>query len=181
MLRPPKLPKPRVALVLSALVLAGCSTTPLTSEVIANGELVRTDRTVAGRAELRQTGDGLAVRIVASGFEPGVRALHLHQQGRCEGPTFTSAGAHLNPHGRTHGQLSETGRHLGDLPNLEVPNGGTIDVTSRIEGSLAAILPHIFDADGTAVMIHAGADDYRSDPTGGAGARIACAILQPAN
>ena len=177
----PKPSQPEITLVLSALMLAGCSTTQPINEVVAHGELVRTDGTVAGTVELHQTGNGLAVRIAASGFEPGARALHLHQYGKCEAPTFMSAGTHLNPHGRTHGQFSETGRHLGDLPNLDIPNDGMIEVMLRIEGSLAEILPHIFDADGTAVMIHAGADDYRTDPTGGAGARIACAILKPAN
>lgn len=172
--------RPVAALLLGSFLATGCATTAVPPTVIvANGSLIRADGQQAGRAELLQEGDRLYLHLAGSGFDAGTRAFHLHQQGRCDGPDFTSAGGHLNPFGKTHGKLSEMGQHLGDLPNLEIPATGSFDATVELDGNASKTLPQILDTDGTAVMIHAGPDDYKTDPSGAAGPRIACAVLSP--
>lgn len=102
----------------------------------------------------------------------------MHTAGRCEAPSFTSAGGHLNPGNRQHGLQSASGAHLGDMPNLE-PQGGTVrNGRIPVQGAADATLAAIFDADGTAVIIHANPDDYVTDPTGNAGDRLACGVIQ---
>jgi Cu-Zn family superoxide dismutase len=108
--------------------------------------------------------------------------MHLHQVGRCDQggtPTFASAGGHYNPAGRQHGTQNPEGPHAGDLPNVTVgadgrltlPDSGVVAVMN--ETARAGLL----DPDGTALVIHAQADDYRTDPSGNSGARIACGVL----
>jgi Cu-Zn family superoxide dismutase len=172
--------RPVTALLLGSFLVTSCATTAVPSTVIvANGSLIRADGQQAGRTELLREGDRLYLRLTGSGFDAGTRALHLHQQGKCDRPDFTSAGGHLNPFGKTHGKLSEMGQHLGDLPNLEIPATGSFEMTVELYGSASKTLPQILDAEGTAVMIHAGPDDYKTDPSGAAGPRIACAVLSP--
>ncbi|MGP1283592.1 MAG: superoxide dismutase family protein [Parasphingopyxis sp.] len=133
-----------------------------------------------GEAMLTQLDQGIRLVLRVENMEPGVRAAHVHMTGRCDAPDFTSAGGHWNPFGREHGRDNPAGQHMGDMPNLIVGQNGTglLEVTitgGRIEGGDAALL----DEDGAAVMIHAGPDDYRSDPTGNAGPRIACGVIEP--
>lgn len=133
-----------------------------------------------GDALLTQLDQGIRVVIRVAGLSPGVKAAHLHMIGQCDAPDFTSAGGHWNPEGREHGRDNPSGQHMGDMPNLIVGQGGRglLEVTitgGSIDGSDRALL----DADGAAVMIHAGPDDYRSDPTGNAGGRIACGVISP--
>jgi Cu-Zn family superoxide dismutase len=105
--------------------------------------------------------------------------IHVHGVGKCE-PPFTSAGGHFNPGGKKHGIMAAEGHHAGDMPNLYIPTNGEI----VIEVVNAAITLEkgksnsVFGPDGTALIIHAGKDDYKTDPTGDAGARIACGIIQ---
>lgn len=172
--------RPVALLLLGSFLVTGCATTAVPPTVIvASGSLMRGEGREAGRAELLKEGDRLYLHLAGNGFDGGTRALHLHHQGKCDGPDFTSAGGHLNPFGKTHGKFSEMGQHLGDLPNLEVPAAGSFDVIVALDGNASSTLPQILDADGTAVMIHAGPDDYKSDPSGAAGPRIACAVLSP--
>ena len=125
--------------------------------------------TGAVQVEPRATGSYL--RIAVQGLPPGEHGLHLHAAGRCEGPAFQSAGAHWNPAGRQHGHLNPQGAHAGDLPNLTVSANG--------RGALNFLVPGagLADADGTALVIHAKPDDYRTDPSGNSGDRIACAVI----
>jgi Cu-Zn family superoxide dismutase len=122
---------------------------------------------------------GVTLAIMVGGLAPGSYGAHIHAVGRCEGPAFTSAGPHWNPAMRQHGRLNPQGTHAGDLPNLVVAADGsgslTAPVTAPLDGEGG-----LFDADGAAVVVHAMADDERTDPTGNSGARILCAVLQPA-
>lgn len=120
-------------------------------------------------------GDGRKtdIRVQAEGLPPGVHGIHLHMVGKCGGPDFKSAGAHWNPHGRQHGRDNPLGAHLGDLANLEAGADGKASASFSIDGDMA-------DADGTSLVIHAKADDYRTDPSGNSGDRIACAVLTTA-
>jgi Cu-Zn family superoxide dismutase len=123
-------------------------------------------------------GGGVAVRVAAAGLAPGTYGVHVHAVGRCEPPGFESAGPHWNPTARQHGVQNPQGPHLGDLPNLQVGTDGAGSVEFTIAGArLAGGSNAMLDGDGAALMIHAGPDDYRTDPSGNSGARIACGVL----
>lgn len=113
------------------------------------------------------------VRVQAEGLPAGVHGIHLHAVGKCEGPAFQSAGGHWNPAGKQHGKDNPLGAHLGDLPNLTVGADGKGSASFSVAG-------HMADADGTALVVHAKPDDYRTDPSGNSGDRIACAVLTTA-
>lgn len=123
-----------------------------------------------GFASFFSDGQRTTIRVDAEGLPPGVHGTHLHTVGRCDGPKFESAGAHWNPAGKQHGKDNPQGAHLGDLPNLTVGADGKSRASFAIAGDMA-------DADGTSLVIHAKADDYKTDPSGNSGDRVACAVL----
>ena len=109
---------------------------------------------------------------------PGTYAIHLHAVGKCEGPKFTTAGPHFNPAMKMHGRDNPMGPHLGDLPNIVVGAGGSGSVDYEVAGlTLTGGAAPLLDADGAAVVVHAGPDDYKTDPSGNSGDRIACGLL----
>jgi Cu-Zn family superoxide dismutase len=129
-----------------------------------------------GTVRAWQTAGGVSFRISASGLPHGLHGVHVHAIGRCDPPDFKSAGAHWNPAGKQHGMNNPAGPHAGDLPNVEVAANGVLNATVTLAGaSMASLL----DADGAALVVHAAADDYKTDPSGNSGARIVCAVLQP--
>jgi len=133
--------------------------------------------TVVGTVLLVETPNGLLLRGTLSGLPPGTHAIHLHEVGKCE-PPFKSAGGHFNPGGKAHGVLDPAGPHAGDLPNLVIPQSGKLDFEMFAVGLTLSEGPNrVLDADGTSVVIHAKADDYRTQPAGDAGDRIACGVV----
>ncbi|GGE01924.1 hypothetical protein GCM10011515_22000 [Tsuneonella deserti] len=122
-------------------------------------------------------GDSVTLAIGVTGVAPGPHGIHLHTTGQCNGPDFTTAGGHLNPLGKRHGSLAPDGKHEGDLPNLVVQPGGSGALTAELQGTPEQVQEWLFDRDGTAIVLHADADDYRTDPSGNSGARIACGVL----
>lgn len=147
----------------------------------ASAEIKNADGKTIGRAELRETPHGVLVRLGLNGAPAGVRALHIHETGRCDAPTFESAGAHYNPAGASHGFENLKGPHAGDLPNLHVPSAGNAEVEVLIDGiSLAGGQHNLLDDDGSALVLHEGPDDYSTDPAGGAGKRLACGVITAA-
>lgn len=129
----------------------------------------------AGRATATQTAQGIRVSLEGAGLPPGQHGAHVHTVGRCDGPAFESAGPHWNPTDTEHGSENPAGPHGGDMPNLQVAADGS--------GTLSFDLPagsfdQLLDADGAAMMIHADADDLRTDPSGNSGGRIACGVFQ---
>ena len=163
--------------VAAIAALVGCTTAgqvPL--DAVGGARLSFANGSPAGTATLLSDAQGLRIVVNASGLAPGAHGFHLHTTGRCEAPGFASAGGHLNPDSRKHGTLATAGAHLGDLPNLEIGASGSGRGTEAVSGGRGA-LGAIFDGDGTAVVIHAQPDDYRSDPTGNAGDRVACGVL----
>ena len=131
-----------------------------------------------GTITLEEEEDGVDLEGRLTGLQPGVHAFHIHQTGRCTPPDFSSAGGHYNPTGRQHGFENPQGPHAGDMPNITVGQDGTVEIDSENERvTLAGGPATLFDADGSAVMIHAGPDDYHSDPAGDAGARVACGVV----
>jgi Cu-Zn family superoxide dismutase len=123
---------------------------------------------------------GVMLQIEVSGLTPGAHGVHIHSVGRCEPPSFESAGAHFNPTNRTHGAHSESPKHAGDVGNLQVPQPGRIESELLARGvTLADGAPNsLFDADGSAIVIHAGPDDNTSQPSGNSGAPIVCGVIQ---
>lgn len=165
-------------LAAGAALLAGCTTlSDVPTSRVGQATLSFANGLPAGTAQLLRDGSGLRIAVAATGMTPGAHGFHLHTTGRCEAPGFTSAGGHLNPDGRKHGSQAPGGAHLGDLPNLQIGASGSGGATEAVAGGEAA-LAAIFDADGTAVVIHADPDDYVTDPAGNAGDRIACGVLR---
>ena len=148
----------------------------------ARASLVNGTGGSAGRVTFRQGPTGVLIRVEATGLTPGWHGLHLHGVGQCEGPKFTSAGSHVK-HGDStamHGLLNADGPESGDLPNLYAGEDGrgfaevfTADA-ALVEGAGG---PNLLDADGAAILIHAGPDDHAAQPIGGSGDRVACGII----
>lgn len=129
----------------------------------------------AGHVTLTADGSMLRGVVEASGLTPGAHGMHIHAVGKCEGPAFASAGGHLNPDGKQHGIQNPLGSHQGDLPELVAGADGKARATFMVHTSLAAL----FDTDGAAFIVHAAADDNKTDPSGNSGARILCGVLEP--
>jgi superoxide dismutase, Cu-Zn family len=147
----------------------------------ARAELFDRDGNRIGEVRLTETpAHGVLLHIEARGLEPGTRAIHIHETGRCETPTFESAGGHFNPGEDAHGLLHEDGAHAGDLLNLHIAADGTVEAERHAPHvTLRTGQPHsLVDGDGTAVVIHVAGDDYVSQPTGAAGDRVACGVIR---
>jgi len=128
-----------------------------------------------GTVELTQLPSGVLLHAKFHGLMPGTHAFHVHAVGKCE-PPFTSAGGHYNPDGAKHGLMAEAGPHAGDMPNIHVPASGTLEL--EVFNGRLALNDALFDSDGAALVIHEGPDDYKTDPAGAAGPRIACGVIQ---
>lgn len=167
------------ALALLALpALAACATVyEQPTEHLGRATLRLADGTPAGTARLLSSGTGVNISVAALAVPPGVHGVHLHTTGACNAPDFASAGGHLNPGNRQHGRENPAGAHFGDLFNLTTNDAGAGTMSAPLEGTRAQVLARIFDSDGTAVVIHAMPDDYRTDPSGNSGARIACGVF----
>lgn len=142
--------------------------------------LINTDGDEIGEVFVSEGRDGVTVQVEAKDLPSGMHGFHIHEKGECTPPNFESAGGHFNPTNKEHGFDNPKGFHLGDLPNIEVKEDGTVAaVISNIDVTLQPGQEHsILSGDGSAIIIHEKADDYRTNPAGDAGARIACAVLQ---
>ena len=168
--------------------LAGCMTGEDDRAAIGEGVDVSTSSAeirdsagrVVGSATATQSGDSIRVRVDGTNIPQGVHGVHLHMTGRCDAPAFTSAGDHWNPTGQRHGKDNPQGMHMGDLPNLLIGTDGrgTLEYTIPAASVMRGERP-LIDGDGAAVVVHANADDYRTDPSGNSGGRIACGVLVP--
>lgn len=166
-------------IILAATLVSGCATNDAAGPArLATAALQNASGLPAGSAVIVGLGDTLTLNVVAAGISPGPHGIHLHMVGDCTSPAFTSAGGHLNPGGHQHGTDNPAGSHLGDLPNIVADTNGAATLSVALRGSRAQIEGALFDADGTAVIIHAAADDYKTDPTGNSGARIVCGVLK---
>jgi Cu-Zn family superoxide dismutase len=139
------------------------------------------DRTGFSKASATATrsGDGIRLQISASNMAPGAYGAHVHMTGRCDPPGFESAGGHWNPTNHQHGKDSPHGMHKGDLPNMLIgaDGRGSMEVTIP-QASIRGGTNPLLDADGAALVLHAAADDYRTDPSGNSGVRIACGVFR---
>ena len=169
------------AVLLSATVaLAGCSTvSDLSGQRIGSATLTLANGQPAGTAQIVGVGNQVTLAVGLAGVAAGTHGIHLHTVGACKGPDFTSAGGHLNPLGRHHGSLAADGKHEGDLPNVVIQSGGNGALTADLSGTPDQVRAWLFDADGSAIVVHADPDDYKTDPSGNSGARIACGVIKP--
>jgi Cu-Zn family superoxide dismutase len=172
----------RATLAIAATAaLAGCAaqTVEVRSASAAEAEVRDVAGRVVARSRVAQIGNGVRIRVEAAGLAAGTYGAHVHAVGRCESPAFESAGPHWNPTGTAHGRDNPQGQHLGDLPNLVVGTDGRGSIEFSIPAATfsrgrAAML----DVDGAAIVIHARPDDYRTDPSGNSGTRIACGVFR---
>jgi len=128
-----------------------------------------------GEVTLTEGGYGTLIHARLSNLPPGVHAFHVHSVGKCE-PPFKSAGGHYNPVGSNHGFMDRDGMHAGDLPNVHIPGSGALEF--EVFAPRVHVDAMLFDADGAAIVMHQGPDDYQSNPAGAAGPRIACGVIQ---
>lgn len=181
-------------LTATALAASGLFTLAAAAPALADHHIkddapmtVRADVTTAagepaGRVVFEQADHGVVVKARLINLSPGEHGFHLHETGACS-PDFKAAGGHYDPLGATHGFDSEGGYHVGDLPNVIVEADGTanadffvpqVSLSSQEDDRYPFTLD---DADGSAVMIHAKGDDYKSEPPGSSGDRVACGVI----
>jgi Cu-Zn family superoxide dismutase len=162
-----------------ALMLVACSTAAY-AQMPESGkaELKDANGKAVAMVTLTETPHGVLIRGMLMNAPSGIHAFHIHAVGKCEAP-FTSAGGHFNPENKQHGMSNEMGMHAGDMPNLIVPADGnmTFDILNQGVTLKAGAPNSLFKDGGTALMIHGGADDYKGDPAGNAGPRIACGVI----
>jgi len=132
-----------------------------------------------GAATFTVTPSGVFISLDLTAVPPGEHGFHVHTTGKCEPPDFKSAGPHFNPDQTKHGFMTPEGPHAGDLPNLHVPADGKLQVEVLEPNVTLSGEAPLLDADGSALVIHAGADDYKTDPAGNSGNRIACGVITP--
>jgi Cu-Zn family superoxide dismutase len=143
-------------------------------------EIFNRNKEKIGQARLAETPKGVMIQLKVSNLTPGIHGYHIHETGKCEAPDFKSAGEHFNPVTKEHGFENPKGYHAGDLPNINVDEDGIISMTTITKhvtvqkGKANSLL----DKDGSSLVIHEKADDYKTNPSGDSGARIACGVIK---
>jgi Cu-Zn family superoxide dismutase len=171
---------PKTMLAACALLAAGAASAQTAPS--ATGTIVQSDGKHMGNATLTEGPSGVLLRLTASGLSPGWHAMHFHAVGDCSDQAFEKSGAHVNHQEQKipHGLLNPQGPDFGDLPNIHVAADGTVNAeafSALVSLRSGSARPNLLDADGSALIIHAGADDQKTQPIGGAGARVACSAF----
>jgi superoxide dismutase, Cu-Zn family len=168
--------------MIGMLVLLGCATVSGQPQLRATAKMINAAGATVGTATLTPTiRGGVLINITLNRLPAGTHALHIHTVGKCDAPDFASAGPHFNPEMKEHGTANPKGAHAGDLPNVEFLGRGQDDVSIATGDVTLAPGPNsLFHPGGTALVIHANADDNKTDPAGNAGARIACGVIEKA-
>jgi Cu-Zn family superoxide dismutase len=165
-----------VPLAIATLASAGCSTISLSGPV-ATAELKPTaGSSTAGTVRFEQSGNKVIVTAEVRGLKPGVEhGFHIHEKGDCSAPDAMSAGGHFNPVGKPHGHHGQPERHAGDLPSLVASANGT--ASFRFESDNIAVAPGATSVVGRGIVVHRDPDDYKTQPTGNSGPRLACGVI----
>ena len=169
----------RIALLVSATLVAGCAQMGMKSEPTAVGKLEATKgNSVAGTVTFTQKGDKVAIAGTISGLRPdGEHAIHVHEKGDCSSGDGMSAGGHFNPARHKHGGPYTPEKHAGDLGNIAFNADGVAKINFTV-GDIQVSRGGPNGIIGRAVIVHAAADDLKTDPTGNAGGRVACGVIQ---
>jgi Cu-Zn family superoxide dismutase len=166
--------------VAAAAVLGGCATPEQNARYMAGHYRAQADIAnpageKIGTAVAEEVDGAIRVIVEAGNLPEGAHGTHIHTVGKCTAPDFASAGAHWNPTTHQHGKENPAGPHAGDMPNLNISAGGRDRTIFTLPGGT---FQQLLDQDGAAIVIHADPDDYKTDPSGNSGARIACGVFQ---
>jgi superoxide dismutase, Cu-Zn family len=145
----------------------------------AHADIVNAQGQKIGTVTFSPAEGGVKIDLDVAQLAPGTHGVHIHAVGKCEGPDFKSAGGHFNPSAKEHGKDNPKGPHAGDLTNIEVEADG--HAKASLSDSLVTLGDgpnSFFHEGGSALVIHEKADDYKTDPSGNSGARIACGVIQ---
>ncbi len=169
-----------VAVAAVAVLAGGCTTPEKNARYMAGHYRAQADlRTPAGvdvgKAVAEEVDGAIRVIVETHGLPKGAHGTHVHAVGKCEAPDFASAGGHWNPTAHQHGKENPMGPHAGDMPNLQVGDNGSDRTIFTLPGGT---YEGLLDQDGAALVVHAGPDDYKTDPSGNSGGRIACGVFQ---
>ena len=166
----------RFGILLGAISLAGLSACATSvSAPSASAELqARSGSSVSGRVTMVETSGGLRVEAQVAGLSPGEHGFHVHEAGDCSAPDASSAKGHFNPGGKAHGHHTSSERHGGDMPNLVANAAGEARFSGVISGLTLSGPNGVL---GRSVVIHADPDDYKSQPAGNSGKRVACGVI----
>lgn len=149
------------------------------SDPSAHADFINSQGQKIGTAVITHTGEGVKIDVSVAQLPTGTHAFHIHAVGKCEVPDFKSAGGHFNPEGKQHGKDNPNGPHAGDMLNFEVGADGKAKFSIvNASVTLGQGTNSLFHEGGTALVIHEKADDYKTDPAGNAGNRIACGVIQ---